>query len=625
MPENDDMTRSDGIRLRPAAAIVVVPPFALQDRPVLGVHLLQAAARQSGYDVQILYANILFAAHFGAETHDTLTRFQYGLYLGERLFCRAAFGGQALGRDGGQALVDSLISLGMHSTVNIDSLRGIESEIPAWLDGFIPAVVAGAFPVAGCSTSFEQNCASLAILGKVKREHPCTLAILGGANCDGEMAKGICSLSDDIDYVFSGDSERTFAGFLDAVARGTRPAARIIRGEPCMDMDLLPTPDFSDYYEQMRILTSKNQNRSRMYLNYETSRGCWWGEKKGCTFCGLNSHGKRMRSKTPDRVIEELSNLLARHPTNLVSLTDNIMPRSYFRDLLPRLVDELPEARFCCEQKANLSLSEVELLVGAGVIEIQPGIEALSTGLLRLMNKGTDAARNIALLRYARATGLILRWNLLYGFPGDALLHYTETLELLPLLVHLYPPFMPARMIIARFSPYFDHPERYGIRDIKPCGFYDGVFPEDTDLARLAYHFEGRFATDLQQYSDMVASIRAAVNDWKSRFHSASPPELRVIRDGSSFLMIDSRGLIGIPAEQKISKEQAAMALVTRPVGEQDGTDYQWAIDNLVVVERDHQYIALAVAEPFLIHAFEANQEHGSGHASAPENEQRTG
>jgi hypothetical protein len=60
---------------------------------------------------------------------------------------------------------------------------------------------------------------------------------------------------------------------------------------------------------------------------------------------------------------------------------------------------ELPGLRLSYEEKSNLTRRKVKALVEAGVREVQLGIEALSTGLLRLMSKGVTAAQNVAALR----------------------------------------------------------------------------------------------------------------------------------------------------------------------------------------------------------------------------------
>ena len=106
----------------------------------------------------------------------------------------------------------------------------------------------------------------------------------------------------------------------------------------------------------------------------------------------------------------------------------------FLEHLQIRLPDELPEVTVFYEVKANLSLPQVLALKRAGITSIQPGIESLSSRLLTLMKKGVQARQNLMLLRYARAAGLHLTWNLLWGFPGDDVEAYEETLAILPLI-----------------------------------------------------------------------------------------------------------------------------------------------------------------------------------------------
>lgn len=611
--------------LRDADILLIVPPFAWQDRPAIGVHLLQAIARRHGVEVQILYANILFSAWFGELVHAQLAKTQ--LFVCERLFARAAYGGPALGRDGGERLARTFEAVEQaheqgsrpgqkryKGDIRIERMRALEAQIPAWLESFVPAIADAGHRVVGCTTSFEQTSASIAMLSAIKRHRPETIAIIGGANCEAEMAEGMCSLTDVVDYVFSGESERTFAAFVDGLQNGRLPTDRIQHGEPCTDMDALPILDYADYYEQMRAWASTSEllSSGKMYLTYESSRGCWWGAKSHCTFCGLNGQGMASRAKSPDRVIEELSALLDAHPTNLVVMTDNIMPHAYFKTLLPRLERELPGATIMYEQKANLSLDDVRALMRAGVREIQPGIEALSTGLLSLMRKGTTAAQNIALLRFARATGMELHWNLLVGFPNDKRAFYDETLELIPLIHHLQPPHQPCPVVFDRFSPYFDHPEQHGILDLRPFEFYTHVFPETADIHKIAYHFDGSFDSAARAHPELAIEVSRVVHAWRLRFYSNAPAELRVIaRSDDSYLLVDTRGLPGLPTEQVIDSQQAAMALVSQPIrrrahGQLSRADYDWARAHRVVIERDARYVGLAIAEPELMAEFES-------------------
>ena len=44
--------------------------------------------------------------------------------------------------------------------------------------------------------------------------------------------------------------------------------------------------------------------RVRPQIPLETSRGCWWGMKHHCIFCGLNGKQMAFQDKSPDRVAQ---------------------------------------------------------------------------------------------------------------------------------------------------------------------------------------------------------------------------------------------------------------------------------------------------------------------------------
>ena len=134
----------------------------------------------------------------------------------------------------------------------------------------------------------------------------------------------------------------------------------------------------------------------QLEIPYETSRGCWWGQKHHCTFCGFDEQALAFRHKSLDRVIEDLRALLDAYPTRIVSMTDAIMPYQYFRTLLPRLAGEELGATIHYEQKANLTLEHILALKQAGITSLQPGIESLSSRLLDLMNDHIHCAGRVS-------------------------------------------------------------------------------------------------------------------------------------------------------------------------------------------------------------------------------------
>jgi ribosomal peptide maturation radical SAM protein 1 len=399
---------------------------------------------------------------------------------------------------------------------------------------------------------------------------------------------------------------------MNEVLAGRRPGERVIRGIPCNTLDTLPTPEFSEYYTQLATALPESElvKGELVLLPYESSRGCWWGAKHHCTFCGLNAQTMQHREKSADRVISELRLLLETHPTRKVVVVDNIMPRSYFKTLLPRLPSELPGIQVFYEEKSNLTLDHVEALRKAGICDIQPGIEALSSALLTRMDKGVTARQNIALMRYARAVGLTLTWNLLYAFPGDHVEDYEETLRVVPLLRHLEPPGGLSHLSLDRFSPYFDRPEQYGISNLRPMPGYEAVIPPHLDPATIAYHFIGTYASGAFARPDLITQIKKDVDHWMSLWQNpdAPLPALAItpfIDD--HYMLFDSRGLDETEEIQFVDREQASIVLTGRRLDEVDD-DVEWAIDAQAVVELDGRYVPLATATPELLREFEAER-----------------
>jgi hypothetical protein len=225
-----------------------------------------------------------------------------------------------------------------------------------------------------------------------------------------------------------------------------------------------------------------------MSIPFETARGCWWGAKHHCTFCGLNGQTMKFRSKSPQKVLDEIRSLASKYQCLNFYAVDNIIDTAYFTSVLPSLKDSGWNITLFFETKANLKRSDVKALAEAGVRIIQPGIESLSSSVLSIMRKGVTALINIRLLKLCAEYDVIPRWNLLHAFPGETTEAYTEMAKLVPALSHLYPPASMGRLRIDRFSPYFVEGEKLGLRVSGPKWFYRYLYDvDDAHLFDLAY------------------------------------------------------------------------------------------------------------------------------------------
>src|SRR6516165_8740115 len=98
-PEEVVMRHGDLCSVCPKGdVLIIVPPFADFDRPALGPHVLQACAREAGFEVRVLYANLLLAEEIGAQTYLALCYAPTALLMGERFFAATAYGVPSLGR-----------------------------------------------------------------------------------------------------------------------------------------------------------------------------------------------------------------------------------------------------------------------------------------------------------------------------------------------------------------------------------------------------------------------------------------------------------------------------------------------------------------------------------------------
>jgi ribosomal peptide maturation radical SAM protein 1 len=494
--------------------------------------------------------------------------------------------------------------------VTPDQIREIENRMSAWVDELAAAVLELGFPMIGCSTTFEQTAASVALLNRIKARSPETITLLGGANCEGRMAEGILTLPARVDYIFSGESEDTFPAFLTAVAAGDRPSNPIVEGTPCRNLDAVPPPDFSEFFEQRDAVLPESPFASNqvMWLPYEGSRGCWWGEKHHCTFCGINGTGMDFRERSADRLISDLKTLHERYGINRICMTDNIMPHKFFNSFIPRLGKEVPGLYVFYEQKANLTLDQVVALERSGVKVIQPGIEALSSDLLKRMDKGVSARQNVALLRYARSAGLEMNWNLLYGFPGDGVEEYRQTLDLVRRLRHLQPPSGLCALSIDRFSPYFFAKERYGIRSITPMPSYFSVLPDEADVTNIAYHFVGDYDSVRNANPAIVMELQKEIDTWKKIWETAEdrqPPMLAAVRfEADRYMILDSRGIDDTLPVQFVDREHASAALLAHAM-RNDTEAGEWARARSLAIELEGWHVPLATASAEVLSDFE--------------------
>lgn len=516
-----------------AQVAIVVTPGMAEDGPALGPHLLQAALRSQGHACDVLYLNLPFAAAIGLPLYRSLERLSSLLPL-EWVFAPLVY---ERGLPPAEAYAEQVLR---QPNLELHSLLAARRAAAAFTDHAVTARDWERYDVIGFSSSFQQTNAALALATRLAASHRGTRFVLGGANAEGIMGETLARLFPVLDAVFSGEADLTFPSWVAgaaAAARGTRVPAP--EASPVRDMDALPVPDFTDYFAAL-AMSGLPIEPSSTSLRLEIGRGCWWGERAHCTFCGLNGTAMTWRRKSTPRFLEELR-AMTRWPTRSVLLADNILGADVAADLLPALHEARTGFRFFAEVKAPLGARAIRALCDAGVRRIQPGIESLATSSLGRMRKGTRAVENIALLAHAADAGVATTWNLLVGFPRETAADLDRMTALIPFLHHLPPPVGLFPVEFHRFAPLYEEADRLGAGTLRPVAAYrhaHAIAP--ADLASLAYFFERAEDDWHDEYVAAAARLADAVDDWRIRARAGSCC-LLYVDDGRTFHGIDTR------------------------------------------------------------------------------------
>ena len=515
-------------------------PFAALHFPSIALTQLKSVAATRFGDrvrVRILYLNHDFAHYLGVELSQVMNSLQATTSgLGDWLFRSLAFPDQPDNTDAYFRRYYPQRSAAMEMKRRM--LRAKRAGLDRFMESLVSKHRLAGEDIVGFTSMFAQNAASFAMARLVKKHNPGVATLIGGANCEAPMGKEIARHVPALDYVFSGPALVSFPELLqhrlDGDIEGCERIPSVfskrngdrLRGQDSFGRELpIEVPVPLDYEEFLGEISRNFPNgKVEPVLHFETSRGCWWGERAHCTFCGLNGGTMAYRGMPADQAVRLFEEMFARYADRCkrFDAVDNIMPREYLKEVFPHIKAPQGVSLFY-EVKADLKDREMEVLSKSGVTQIQPGIEALNTETLKLMKKGVTSFQNIRFLKSCLRYNIMPSWNLLIGFPGEKEDVYQKYVADMPLLFHLRPPSGAYPVRFDRYSPYFTRATEYGLK-LSPYDFYRYIypFPEEV-LANLAYFFEDRnyaaeYLSNMVMWQDRLSK---GASRWIERFNGS--------------------------------------------------------------------------------------------------------
>jgi ribosomal peptide maturation radical SAM protein 1 len=542
------------------SVVLVSMPWAPVQEPSLALGILKAQLTRDGIHAKVIHANATVLKYV---TYRTYTEVAGYWSLNEFVFTellspgvddtqlaalaeRCTWHSEGSARSERYTTPEALLEmlLRFRGDVALDYL----SEVAESVLNCAPTLV-------GLTCMFDQTMASVALAKLIKARSPETMVVLGGYALEGPPGEQVIKAFQWIDGVCRGDGEyvitplaRASVGQVDVTSiPGIVCSASIPVPAVKVDLRHSPDPDYLDWFDDVSTLKAKTDIDIRTgALPVESSRGCWWGQMKHCVFCGIDDETLRFRFKPAKQTVDMLHSMRSQYGDHPIRFSDYILPREYFKEVLPLLAEVSPRYRLHCEIKANQSAEAVASLARAGFEEVQPGIESFSTEVLKLMDKGVTAIQNVALLKYGYLERVVVHYNFIYGFPSEKAESYQRMVEQIPRLYHLMPPVSRSEAIITRFAPLHMDTTRFGV-SLRPMHHrcYDSLFSKDFlvntgfALDDYAYYFE-RYLEFSDEMSELYAQVVAQVNFWK-RQHRERDVTLEYSDTGESLDFRDSR------------------------------------------------------------------------------------
>ena len=546
---------------------LVSMPISDITMPSMALSLLKSCLSEAGISSVVHYEHLYYARRLGLDQYQSIAFSRNDFLAGEMIFAASAHPKTIrtlseymdwmreiripMGTDAGAEYTMPKISW-------LQDLPALQLDAEDYIEEAAGRILALRPKIVAFASMFQQTNASIALARRLKREKNPPFILVGGANCMGELGVALIEYIKDYDYVFVGEADEVFVDVCRRLlTEGNIPPEKLPYGvlsrlsprpetaphRVTKNIEALPVPDFDDFFTVFKELFPAEQSIIRFMV--EGSRGCWWGKKKPCTFCGLNGPARNYREKTTRRLVDEIAVLSRKYPeAETCIFTDSILSYTQMKELPAAIHNAQIRMQFFSEIKSNLTEQDVRSLADAGFVHLQPGVENLQDDVLSIMNKGCRAIRQIQTLKSCRAHNVQVTWNMLSGFPGEKEEHFWELAQLIPKLMHLTAPKQFVHIMYQRYGEYTEHPEKYGLC-LRPARVYDYVFADKEFIRRSAFMYEPVDEVELGIYwninkkGEAWQTVRSLVIQWAGE--RLQPQRLDMEERGNGIDIYDMR------------------------------------------------------------------------------------
>jgi len=284
-----------------------------------------------------------------------------------------------------------------------------------------------------CTTPLFGEARELALFAR--RRFPDTVILAGGAH-PSIMPEAVVRGSE-VDIAVFGEGERTLVEIvggaalpgIDGIAYDDGGTIRSnAPREPVEELDTLPLPAWHllnvDLYQNPKFMARRNPVGT-----IESSRGCVYG----CVYCNKKTFGRRFRTKSVSRVVDEFTHLAASgfgevHVWEDMFSTDLQRAKDICDEIVRRRLD------ICWQIDCGVRVDSVDeelfdKLRDAGCYKVAFGYESGNQQILDRMKKGITLEDSIRATEMAKRAGLETIGFFMLGLPGETEQTMQETID----------------------------------------------------------------------------------------------------------------------------------------------------------------------------------------------------
>lgn len=324
------------------------------------------------------------------------------------------------------------------------------------------------------------------------REHiPGVYLVAGGPHpsADPESCLGM------FDYIVQGEGEIEMV----EIVKGNRGKG-IIRAEPIKELDSLPFPA----RDMVKMSRYRLIQEGKLTATIMSSRAC----PANCFFCGKNIFGKKYRTFSPERFVDELESVHQTYGFSHFYFLDDTF--TFDKDHIRGVANELFRRNLHITFRAisrtdGVDREILQYLKAAGMSYISFGLEHADNHVLGMINKGTTVEKHATALQHALDLGIPARGSFIVNLPGATEETVMKTLDFAKRFKLEHADFYP--LCAYPGTPLWEYPEKFGVRiTSREFGIYQSLGKTNVETDTMTK----------QQAEDLVVKVR---KEWEKFKH----------------------------------------------------------------------------------------------------------